>query len=285
LNVYRGCFHGCAYCYARPTHQYLDFGAGTDFERKIIVKVNAPELLRKEFLKKSWQGEAVAMSGITDCYQPLESAYRLTRRCLEVCAEFKNPVAIITKGALIRRDLDLLARLARSARVQVFHSIAFHDDEMSRLIEPGAPRPSVRFRAMSDLAAAGIPVGVAVAPIIPGLNESQIPAILEHAKACGARSAFMTLVRLPLEVKDVFLPRLKAAFPSRFDRVLHHIQRMKGGVLNRSGFGLRMRGDGAHWSAIEWMFEEQCRRLGLNERDDDSRNTTFERPSAQMKLL
>jgi DNA repair photolyase len=154
LNPYRGCFHACAYCYARPSHHYLDFGAGTDFERKIVAKVNAPALLRETFMRPRWQGEPIVFSGNTDCYQPLELSYALTRGCLEVCREFKNPVFIITKGAIIRRDIDLLKELHRCASVHVTMSIAFSDDELSRLIEPGAPRPSVRFRALEELAAA-----------------------------------------------------------------------------------------------------------------------------------
>jgi len=167
LNPYRGCFHACAYCYARPTHQYWDFGAGTDFERKIIVKTNAPEKLREAFMKKSWQGELVVFSGNTDCYQPLEVPYTLTRRCLEVCREFRNPVGLITKSALIRRDIDVLAALARDARAVVHMSIAFADDAMARKIEPNAPSPSTRFAAIRALTDAGIPVGVGIAPIIP----------------------------------------------------------------------------------------------------------------------
>lgn len=288
VNPYRGCFHACAYCYARRTHQYLDFGAGTDFETKIVAKVNAPELLREAFMKRSWCGETVAFSGVTDCYQPLESSYRLTRRCLEVCAEYRNPVAIITKGALVRRDLDLLIELSRNAKAQVFMSIAFSDDRMSKLIEPGAPRPSVRLRALKELSDAGIATGVGVAPVIPGLNDVQIHEVLKLAAAAGAKRAFMTLLRLPGEVQEVFLPRLERAFPTRYRKVVGQLREMKGGLLNRSNFGERMRGDGERWKAVEWMFEQGCRKYGLNMEDVAQVKAdigTFRRPTKQLALL
>lgn len=287
VNPYRGCFHGCAYCYARPTHQYLDFGAGTDFERKIVVKVNAPELLRFEFEKSSWKGHGLAFSGVTDCYQPLEATYCLTRRCLEICREYHNPVSIITKGALIRRDIDILVALNEVANAEVVHSIAFSDDAMSRKIEPYAPRPSIRFRAMRELHEAGIKVAVGVAPVIPGLNDSQIPEILELAFECGARSAFMTLLRLPREVKPVFIERLEEAFPTRSQKVLHQLASMKGGVLNKAEFGERMVGEGPQWEAIQWLFESTCKKLGLNcEKQDLPRKvSSFQRPTKQLSLF
>lgn len=290
INPYRGCFHACAYCYARPTHQYLDYGAGTDFERKIIVKRNAAELLEERFNKKSWQGERIMFSGITDCYQPLEASYEITRSCLKVFARYKNPVGIITKGALIRRDLDLLTELNRTADVSVYMSIAFADDAMSKLLEPNAPRPSVRFRAMKELTDAGILVGVGVAPVIPGLNDTQIPEVLERASACGAKTAFMTLLRLPAEVEPVFIERLREAFPTRADKVLNGVRAMKDGALNRSDFGKRFRGDGERWEAIEWIFESQCKKFGINKRNEDALGeavpkNTFSRPNAQLSLF
>ncbi len=285
VNPYRGCFHGCAYCYARPTHQYLDFGAGTDFERKIVAKVNAAEKLREEFLKKSWKGDTIVFSGVTDCYQPLESSFELTRSCLKVCLEFQNPVALITKGALIRRDIDILSELNRRASVFVFMSIAFSDDKMSKEIEPFAPRPSVRFRAMEALHNAGIPVGVGIAPVIPGLNESQIPSILEQAKSCGAEKAFMTLLRLPREVKDVFLSRLKLAYPTRYARVVNQLKEMKGGVLNRADFDNRMKGDGPKWEAIDFMFGNCCEKFELNRGCGTIRPSTFKRPQRQLEIF
>lgn len=288
VNPYRGCFHGCAYCYARPTHQYLDFGAGSDFERKIVAKVNAPSLLRAEFMKRSWKGEPLTFSGITDCYQPLEASYRLTRGCLEVCRDFSNPVSIVTKGALIRRDLDLLREIHERSSLQVYMSIAFADDDLSKKLEPGAPRPSTRFRAMRELTAAGISVGVGLAPVIPGLNDREIPSILELAKEAGASSAFMTLVRLPKEVKPVFLERLNEEFPSRAKKVVSQIGAMKDGTLNRSQFGTRMVGNGPQWDAVEFLFNRTVERLGLRagaHEPEGPRRSTFRRPGEQLTLL
>lgn len=281
LNPYRGCFHACAYCYARPSHQYWDFGAGTDFERKLIVKVNAPEKLREAFNKKSWTGERVVFSGNTDCYQPLEVSYKLTQQCLEVCREFQNPVGLITKSALIRRDAKLLGELHRRSQVFVHLSIAFADNGMARLIEPGAPSPDARFEAMRALADEGVPVGVGVAPIIPGLNDTQFAEILERAKACGATSAFRVMLRLPAEVKAVFFERLNAAYPNRYNRILHAIQEMRDGKLYDSRFGVRGVGKGERWEAIEWLFDLTCKRVGLNRREEMQEEkvvATFKRP-------
>lgn len=282
LNPYRGCFHACAYCYARPTHQYWDFGAGTDFERKIIVKTNAPEKLREAFMRKSWQGELIVFSGNTDCYQPLEASYRLTRGCLDVCREFRNPVGLITKSAIIRRDIDVLSALTREASAHVYFSIAFADDKMARAIEPGAPLPSTRFAAMRALSEAGIPVGVSVAPTIPGLNDSQIAEILERAYENGARRAFRVLLRLPSEVKSVFIERLTSAYPDRVQKVLNAMREMRGGKLYQSEFGKRGSGSGQRWEAIEWLFDLTCKKLGINQtREKDMHGdapTTFRRP-------
>jgi DNA repair photolyase len=286
LNPYRGCFHSCAYCYARPTHEYLGWGAGTDFDRKIVVKVNAPELLRDAFMRPGWTGEAVTFSGVTDCYQPLEASYGITRRCLEVCLELCNPVAVITKGALVRRDVDLLARLAREARAAVYLSIPFADPEMARTIEPHACAPSQRLETLRILAEAGIPTGVAVAPVIPGLNDSQIPEILERARAAGAREAFLTLLRLPSAVRPVFDERLAQAFPERAGKVRSAILDVRGGRFYDSRFGARMRGEGPRWRAIEGLFEAQCRRLGLETRSRaEVGPSPFRRPDAQGRLF
>jgi DNA repair photolyase len=263
VNPYRGCFHGCAYCYARPTHEWLGFGAGTDFERRIVVKTNAPELLARAFARPRWRGETVAFSGVTDCYQPLEASYGLTRRCLEVALAARNPVGVITKGALVERDADLLAQLARGPGARVFLSIPFADDEDSRKIEPWAAAPSRRFAALERLASAGVPAGVGIAPAIPGLNDHQIPAILQRAKAAGAQRAFLILLRLPGSVGPVFEARLREAFPARADKVLHAIEELRGGRRNDPRFGSRMRGSGPRWDAIETLFRVTCRRLGL----------------------
>lgn len=267
VNPYRGCQHACAYCYARPTHQVLGFGAGTDFDARIVVKVNAPELLRHELAARraSVAAGALAFSGVTDCYQPLEASYELTRRCLEVCDEFRQPVAVVTKGALVRRDAGLIARMSRRGGAHVTLSIPFARDDDARRIEPFASAPSTRFETLRRLGAAGVPAGVAVAPLIPGLNDWQVPEILERARDAGATSAFLVLLRLPAEVAPVFEERLRAAYPERADKVLDALREMKGGVLNRARFGERMRGEGPRWDAVLQLFRLQCRRLGLEQ--------------------
>lgn len=263
LNPYRGCQHACAYCYARPSHQYLSWGAGTDFDKKIVVKTNAPELLRAELGRRSWKGEPITFSGITDCYQPLEACYRLTRGCLEACLERRNPVVVITKASLVRRDADLLAELERCAGARVFLSIPFADAETARRIEPGAPSPSDRFETLRNLAAAGVPTGVALAPLVPGLNESDVPRILARARAAGATHAFLTLLRLPAEVLPVFRTRLEEALPHRARHVFAALSDVRAGRLGESRFAHRMRGRGPRWEATRRLFELQCRRLGL----------------------
>ena len=264
VNPYRGCQHACAYCYARPSHQYLGFGAGTDFERRIVVKTNIAELLALELARPSWKHETIVFSGNTDCYQPLEASYALTRRCLEVCRARRTPVGIVTKSTLVRRDSDVLAALARGPGASVFVSIPFLDEETGRLVEPGAPSPRRRFETLKLLSAAGIETGVAIAPLIPGLNESDIAGILGAARAAGATKAFLTLLRLPAEVLPVFRERLASAFPERARKVENALREMKQGAWNRSAFGERMRGSGPRWDALERLFEIQCRRLGLN---------------------
>lgn len=291
-NPYRGCFHGCAYCYARPTHQYLDFGAGTDFERKLVVKTNAPQLLRTEFAKSSWKGERLILSGNTDCYQPLEASYRLTRAMLEVCTEFRNPVGIITKSAVIRGDLDVLKELNSVADLSVAISIPFLDSEMARALEPGAPTPKVRFDTIRALASIGIQVTVAVAPIIPGLNDSQIPGILAAAADAGATAAFRIMLRLPAEVKPVFLERLEQHYPLRASKVISGVRAARGGELYRAEFGSRMSGEGERWAMIERVFDLACKRAGLvsaGESESASmpvkHGATFRRPTSQQSLF
>jgi len=263
VNPYRGCFHACAYCYARPGHEYLSFGAGTDFDRKIMVKIRAPELLRAAFAKKSWRREAVVFSGVTDCYQPLEASYRLTRGCLEVCAETANPVGIITKAPLVERDLDVLQALARVASARVIVSIPFWDPEKARAIEPYVATPARRIRAIRALADAGISVGVNVAPIIPGLNDAEIPNVLAAARDAGATSAGWVLLRLPGPVAQVFEDRVRAAMPLAAERVLHRIRETRGGALYDPRFGVRGRGEGPYADTIRALFEATARRLGL----------------------
>jgi len=265
LNPYRGCQHACSYCYARPTHQYLELGAGSDFDSKITVKRNAAELLRRELSSKRWRSgrEWIAFSGVTDCYQPLEASFELTRRCLEACDEFRHPVGIITKSALVRRDAELLARMATRGGANVTLSIPFADEAMSRAVEPWASSPATRFETLRRLHEAGVPVGVAIAPLIPGLNDAQVAEVLERARAAGAQRAFLMLLRLPAEVAEVFETRLRATFPQRADQVLNALREMRGGHLYRSGFGERMSGAGPRWDAIEQLFRMQCRKLGI----------------------
>src|SRR5262245_31567805 len=255
VNPYRGCFHACAYCYARPSHEYLSFGAGTDFDRKILVKLRAPELLRAAFAHRTWKKELVVFSGVTDCYQPLEAGYRLTRGCLEVCAQAANPAGVITKSALIERDLDVLQALAGAAALHVTVSIPFWDPERARAIEPYVATPQRRMRIVETLARAGITVGVNVAPIIPGLNDQDIPKILAAAREAGASQAGYVLLRLPGSVKVVFEERLRAALPLAADRVLHRIRETRGGELYDPRFGVRGRGEGTYALAIRTLFE------------------------------
>jgi DNA repair photolyase len=286
LNCYRGCIHGCTYCFSRPTHEYLGFGAGTDFDRKIVVKVNAPALLRKELLKPSWKGDQIVFSFTSDPYIPLEAHYKLTRQCLEVCAEFRNPVEVITKSALIRRDIDVLQDLTRNARLGVFFTIPFTDRESARAVEPYAPLPDARFHAMKDLAAAGITVGIGIAPVIPGLT-TDIPELLKRAKDAGARYAFINMLRLPGSVAPYFQERLHAKLPTKANRILNRIKEAREGKLNSSVFGERMRGKGQYWEATERLFKIHCQRLGFNKstaRSAES-STTFIRPTSQPSLF
>jgi len=292
INPYRGCQHACAYCYARPSHMYWGYGAGTDFDREIIVKVNAPELLREAFQKKSWQGERITFSGNTDCYQPLEGRYKLTRQLLEICAEHKNPVGIITKSALIQRDIDVLQQIAREASVFVFVSIAFAEDHKGRLIEPGAAPIHRRFETLQALSEAGIETGVAVAPIIAGLNDKDVAMILERAYAAGARRTFKTALRLSGEVLPVFTERLREAFPDAADKVISTIKQTRDGAMNNSEFGQRMTGQGPRWQLIDNLFDLQAKKLGfISSREDifgpkePDRGSTFERPRRQLALF
>jgi DNA repair photolyase len=262
VNPYRGCFHGCAYCYARPTHEYLSFGAGTDFERKIVVKRDAPELLRKALSSKSWRGEVLMFSGVTDCYQPLESRYRLTRGCLEVCAAFRNPVQIVTKSPLVERDVDVLAELSRVAHASVAISIPFLREDHARALEPYVTTPARRLRVIERLASAGLRVGVSVSPVIPGLSDEDVPRVLEAARAAGASFAFYTLLRLPGHVRDVFESRLRAAMPERADRVLARVRETRAGKMYDARFGARGRGTGPYADAVERLFEATAKRLG-----------------------
>ncbi len=289
VNCYRGCTHACSYCFSRPTHEYLGYGAGTDFETKIVAKVRAPELLREEFMRPGWKGATLVFSFTSDPYLPLETHYKLTRRCLEVCLEFRNPVGIVTKSALVRRDTELLAALAREAKASVFFTIPFNDYETARAIEPFAPSPEARFRAMRELSEAGVEVGLGIAPLIPGLNDSHIPSLLKRAKEAGAREAFINLLRLPGSVAPYFEQRLRERLPTKADRVMSRLREVRGGRLNNSEFGERMRGRGTYWEVIEKSFRLHCARLGFTKENGcthpPDRATTFRRPSMQGSLF
>lgn len=283
VNPYRGCAHGCAYCYARPTHEYLGFGSGTDFERSIVIKPRAAELLRAAFEGKSWVGEPIMFSGNTDCYQPLEAELRLTRECLEACLEYRNPVHIITKSSLIERDLDLLQQLREKADVSVTISVTFWDPEVARAIEPYAPAPTRRIETIRRLTAHGIPVSVNMAPLIPGLSDRDMIPILQAAREAGALSAAAILLRLPGGAAQVFIERLQAALPLRAEKILRRIREMRGGALNDSRFHARMSGQGTYAQALMDMFTSTANRLGFGEYPE-AKSGTFRRPGQSTQL-
>jgi DNA repair photolyase len=266
LNPYRGCEHGCIYCYARPTHEYLSLSAGLDFESQIFVKEDAPELLRDEFASTKWEPQTVSIGAVTDPYQPIERRLQLTRRCLQVFAEFKNPVGIVTKNALVTRDIDVLRELAAVNAAMVFVSVTTLDADLARLMEPRASVPSARVRAIRDLAAAGIPVGVMNAPIIPGLNDHETPAILEACAQAGAIYAGYVALRLPFAVKELFTAWLDQHFPAKKEKILGRVREMRGGKLNDTRFGSRMRGEGEWAEVFGDMFRLHRKRVGIDDK-------------------
>ena len=263
INPYRGCSHGCIYCYARPTHEYLGFSAGLDFESKVLVKEAAPELLRKELSSPRWKPKVLSMSGVTDPYQPVEKKRRLTRRCLEVLAEFRNPVVIVTKNHLVTRDIDLLSELARHGAAAVAVSLTTLDDDLRRVMEPRTSQPARRLAAIQALAEAGIPVGVMTAPIIPGLNDHELPDLLSAAADAGATFAGVVPVRLPGAVRPLFEGWLARHFPDRKEKVLNRIRSIRAGDLNDPRFGSRMKGEGLVAEHIAQLFKISCRRAGI----------------------
>lgn len=278
VNPYRGCFHACAYCYARPSHEFWGFGSGSDFESKLVVKPNAAEQLRAAFLKPSWQGELVVFSGNTDCYQPLEATYQISRACLGVCAEFRNPVGIITKSALIVRDMDYIQALHTDAWVQVYLSIPFANNDTARKVEPQAPSITKRLETLEQLSRAGIPTGVSIAPVIPGLNEHDIPLILKMARDAGATTATYILLRLSDNVESVFLQRMTEAFPDRINKIKGHLQAMRGGKLTEKAFFKRHEGEGPTWRVVEQLFEMAYRKVGFPPAKEEHIPRTFSRP-------
>jgi DNA repair photolyase len=277
LNPYRGCEHGCIYCYARPTHEYLGFSAGLDFERKIMVKEDAPELLRKELSSPKWQPQVIFLSGVTDCYQPVERKLKLTRRCLEVLAEFRNPVFIVTKNQLVTRDIDLLGELARHHAAAVWLSITTLDTDLRNIMEPRTSPPAARLAAIRELNQAGIPVGVNVAPIIPGLTDHEMPAILKAAEEAGATSAGYTVVRLPYAVAPLFEKWLETHFPNRKEKVLNRLRAMHGGKLYDAQWGKRFGGEGLFAEQIAQMFDVARRKAGISNDDAELSTAAFRR--------
>lgn len=280
LNPYRGCEHGCAYCYARPSHETLGLSAGLDFETKILVKQDAPRLLRDELNQPKWSGAEITLSGVTDCYQRAEQHFRLTRRLVEILNEAQQAFSIITKNALVTRDLDLLARAATQNRVHVFISMTTMRPELGRLMEPRTSAPTAKLRAIRQLADAGVPVGVMMAPLIPGLNDEEIPQVLAAVRQAGAASATFTLLRLPLAVEPIFLNWLQANLPHQASRVEARLRDCRDGALNDSRFGLRMRGSGRYAEQIRAMFQLFARREQLDRKLSDLRTDLFRPPRA-----
>jgi DNA repair photolyase len=285
INPYRGCEHGCAYCYARPNHEYLGFSAGLDFETKIVVKEDAPELLRRELAAPGWRPQTIALSGVTDPYQPGERHFRLTRRCLEVLAEFRNPVGIVTKSQLVTRDVDVLAELARHEAVGVFISLTTLDPELALRMEPRATQPAGRLAAMEILVRAGVPVGVMTAPVIPGLTDHELPALLAAAAAAGARFAGYVPLRLPHGVGPLFEAWLARHFPARQRRVMSRVRLLRGGRVNDSRFGSRMRGEGPVAEAVRKLFHLGCQKAGIRPGAPTLQTGAFRNPAHSQRTL
>ncbi|NLX98861.1 MAG: PA0069 family radical SAM protein [Rhodopirellula sp.] len=288
INPYRGCQHGCSYCYARPTHEYLGFSAGLDFETRILVKHDAARLLRQFLSRPSWQAETIVLSGVTDGYQPAERQFRLTRQCLEVALEARQPIGIVTKNALVTRDLDLLGEMASLEIVHVVLSITTLDGELARAMEPRTSTPQARLRAIRDLSEAGVPTGVMVAPVIPGLTDHEIPAILAAAAEAGARAACHTHLRLPATVQPVFLEWLERTRPWSRERIESLIRSMRDGKLNSPEFGHRMHGTGEMAEQITALFQVFARKHGLDGDLPPNRRDRFrppKLPGGQMRLF
>ena len=286
VNPYRGCEHGCIYCYARPTHEYLGFSSGLDFESKIMVKEDAPDLLREELSSPKWKPQVLALSGVTDCYQPIEKKRQITRRCLEVLLEFRNPTVIITKNFLVTRDIDVLSELARYQCIGVTLSVTTLDPKLAAVMEPRASSPMRRLAAIRMLSQAGIPVGYLQAPMIPGLTDSEAPAIAQAAVEAGATFAGYVALRLPFEVKSLFEQWLEQHFPERKAKVLNRIRAIRGGKLNDPNFKTRMRGEGVFAQQMTELFQLACKKAGITKRWPELTTKHFRRPgSSQLSLF
>jgi len=281
FNPYRGCEHGCIYCYARPTHEYLGFSSGIDFETKIMVKENAPALLEQEFRKKSYKPDLLVFSGNTDCYQPIERKLKLTREALKVCLKYRNPVGVITKNALIQRDIDVLKDLAKLNLVAVTLSITTLDKNLAHKMEPRTSSPEMRLRTIELMANNGIPAGVNIAPVIPGLNDKEIPNILKEAAARGAVHAGKIMLRLPYTVKDLFLEWVEREYPEKANKIINSIKEVRGGKLNSSEWGRRMTGEGELADTIHKLFHIGCRKYGLNNQRNELSTKSFIRSESE----
>src|ERR1051325_7972040 len=284
INPYRGCEHGCNYCFARPTHEYLGFSAGLDFESRIMVKPDAPRLLEEELSSPRWKPQLLMMSGVTDCYQPIERKVEITRKCLQVLAKFRNPVGILTKNRLVARDVDVLAELASYKCAVVNLSVTTLDPKLQQILEPRTSGPAARLDAVARLRAANIPVGVMVAPIIPGINDHEIPAIVAACGKAGAQFAGHVLLRLPWAVAPLFEHWLDEHFPERKAKVLDRVRAFRGGKLYDSRWRKRQIGEGIFAEQISNLFDVACRRAGINERPKLS-TSPFRRPNEQLNLL
>ena len=285
VNPYRGCEHGCVYCYARPTHEYLGFSAGLDFETKIMVKDDAPELLRRELSSPKWKPQLVSLSGNTDCYQPVEKQKQLTRRCLEVLLEFRNPVVIVTKNHLVTRDIDILAQLAQIDCIGVTLSLTTLDHKLASLMEPRASHPARRLDAIRKLADAGVPVGYLQAPMIPGLTDAEAPAIALAARKAGATFAGYVALRLPFAVKDLFEQWLQQHYPDRKDKILHRLREIRGGKLNDAHFKSRMRGEGIYAEQMAKLFDLARKKSGITARWPKLTTEHFRQPGKDQLSL
>ncbi len=287
INPYQGCEHGCIYCYARPTHAYRNLSPGTDFETRLFAKVNAAERLREELSRPAYRCEVISLGANTDPYQPVEREWKVTRGIIEVLAEFNHPFGIVTKNALVERDLDILAPMAKKNLVNVFISINNLDHDLARRLEPRCSAPSRRLRAIRTLSEAGIPVGVMVAPVIPFLTDHEIEPVLEAAWAHGARAAGYILMRLPWEVKDLFKDWLERHYPLKAKHVMSRVHAMRGGRDNDPAFGSRLRGQGELARLLAQRFEKACRRIGFNsaERNRDLDTAQFKVPTGQLGLF
>ncbi len=284
LNPYRGCETGCTYCYARPTHEYLGMSSGLDFESKILVKRDAPKLLAQELGSRSWEPQVLVMSGVTDPYQPIERRLGITRGCLEVLLEARNPVAIVTKHHRVTRDIDLLAELAEHGAAAVNLSVTTLNRHLQRTMEPRGSTPVRRLNAISRLADAGVPVGVMVAPVIPGLTDHEIPSILDAVASAGAQWASYVMLRLPYRVTDIFEGWLRQEVPGRAEKVLNRLRDLRGGRLYDSSFGQRMRGRGPIAEQVKQIFVIARDRAGLRKRGPALTIASFRRPTVGGQL-